>query len=56
MFQKIITADGLDTINFAIIQELQELGIPDILHTKYRVEALLNYFGTDYTRCEQGYG
>jgi two-component system capsular synthesis response regulator RcsB len=39
MFQKVITADGFDTINIAIIQALQELGIATIQHASYCDEA-----------------
>jgi two-component system capsular synthesis response regulator RcsB len=39
MFQKIITVDGFDTINIAIIQALKELGIATIQHASYCDEA-----------------
>lgn len=41
MFQKVITTDDLDSINIAVIQALQELGIPTIQHAKYCDEAFL---------------
>jgi len=41
MFQKVITTDDLDSINIAVIQALQELGIPDIQFAKYCDEAFL---------------
>jgi two-component system capsular synthesis response regulator RcsB len=41
MFQKVITADDLDTINIAVMHALQELEIPVIQHSKYCDEAFL---------------
>jgi DNA-binding NarL/FixJ family response regulator len=41
MFQKVITTDDLDSINIAVIQALQELGIPNIQHAKYCDETFL---------------
>lgn len=41
MFQKVITTDDLDSINIAVIQALQELGIPDIQFSKYCDETFL---------------
>lgn len=41
MFQKVITADDLDTINIAVMHALEELAIPGIQHAKYCDEALL---------------
>lgn len=41
MFQKVITADDLDTINIAVMHALQELSIPEIQHTKYCDETFL---------------
>jgi two-component system capsular synthesis response regulator RcsB len=41
MFQKVITTDDLDSINIAVIQALQELGIPDIQFAKYCDETFL---------------
>lgn len=41
MFQKVITTDDLDSINIAVIQALQELGIPNVQHAKYCDETFL---------------
>ena len=41
MFQKIITTDDLDSINIAVIQALNELGIPEIQYAKYCDETFL---------------
>jgi two-component system, NarL family, captular synthesis response regulator RcsB len=41
MFQKVITTDDLDSINIAVIQALQELGIVNIQFAQYCDEAYL---------------
>ena len=41
MFQKVLLAEDLDTINIAVIQALQELEIFEIQHAKYCDDALL---------------
>lgn len=39
MFQKVILADGFDAINIAVIQALQELGVPTMQHASNCDEA-----------------
>ena len=41
MFKKVITTDDLDSINIAVVQALEELGIPDIQYAKYCDETFL---------------
>lgn len=41
MFQKVLIAEDLDTINIAINQTLQQLKITDIQHAKYCDDALI---------------
>ena len=41
MFNKVLVAEDLDTINFSVVQALKDLNVNEIHHAKYCDEAYL---------------